>query len=605
MKFKIGTDIEQISRIKNAAEKNPLFFNRVFTENEICYIKSRGDFAYSSATGIFCAKEAFSKALGTGFSGFGLKDVEILHKSDGSPYINPMGRLSYLSSDLFSLSVSHSGEYATASVIYSGETAENEKNKYVLSASQMKSADNLTSESVCPSVGLMKNAADALFSVCERLGKRAVILCGKGNNGGDGVCLASLLKKRGRKVSLIFLSEGKLSPDSEYYFNRLEDGIEILTFSDETEDKIRETLKNADFAVDCLFGTGFSGNLPENAVKLLSFVNCYTVACDLPSGVNADSGTVASGTKKADETVTFAQAKLCHYLFPSKNFCGKITVSDIGISEEIILKAGYTARVINESLVKELVPERPENSNKGTFGTLCVSCGSPEMPGAALLALKGAMASGVGLCAVSCDDTLKTILLPNIPEAIYKDGVRKENAVLIGCGIGKNITELEKQISKNLPTLFDADALNMISENPDILKKHTAPKIMTPHPLEMARLMKTSVDEIEKNRFSFACKAAEKYNATVLLKGRHTVIASLSGEFFISEYGNSGLAKGGSGDVLAGFIAGLLASGFPPVSAAVCGVYAQGKAADFLKGEKGERGYSPSDIPNIIGKFLP
>ncbi len=378
-----------------------------------------------------------------------------------------------------------------------------------------------------------------------------------------------------------------------------------MTFSAETEDKIRETLKNADFAVDCLFGTGFSGNLPENAVKLLSFVNCYTVACDLPSGVNADSGTVASGTKKADETVTFAQAKLCHYLFPSKNFCGKITVSDIGISEEIILRAGYTARVINESLVKGLVPERPENSNKGTFGTLCVSCGSPEMPGAALLALKGAMASGAGLCAVSCDDTLKTILLPNIPEAIYKDGVRKENAVLIGCGIGKNITELEKQISKNLPTLFDADALNMISENPDILKKHTAPKIMTPHPLEMARLMKTSVDEIEKNRFSFACKAAEKYNATVLLKGRHTVIASPSGGFFISEYGNSGLAKGGSGDVLSGFIAGLLASGFPPVSAAVCGVYAQGKAADFLRGEKGERGYSPSDIPNIIGKFLP
>lgn len=606
MKYKIGTDIEEIDRIEKAVLQNPAFLNRVYTENEIQYLNSRGKFIYSSAAGIFCAKEAFSKALGTGFVNFGLHDVEILHNSSGAPYINLKGKLSYLSGSDFSVSISHTNKYATATVIsYSNESLP-EKCEYILSASQMRKADLLTSERIMSSVKLMENAAAALFSVCNNIpGEKAVILCGKGNNGGDGICLASILKRSGKEVFVVFLNGENFSDDGKYYFDRLEKGVKTINFSEETETEIKEIISKSDFVVDCLFGTGFSGELPENAEKILSYINTYTVACDLPSGVFADNGKFAKGTHRADITVTFGEAKPCHYLYPAKEMCGKIIVADIGIPEDVVLKAGYTARVINTKAVRKFVPKRPENSNKGTFGTLCLACGSENMPGAALLALKGAMSSGVGLCVVESCEKVKEILSGQVPEAVYSASSKKENAVAVGCGLTKNKDAIKTQIEKNLPTLFDADALNVLADDLKILEFHTAPKIMTPHPLEMSRLTGKTVDEIENNRFETARCFARKYNTVLLLKGHHTVIATPEGDLWVSKYGNSGLSKGGSGDVLSGFISGLLASGFSAEGAAVCGVLCQGLTADFLKSEKGERGFSPSDVANLLGKFIP
>lgn len=600
--YNIGTDIEKTERIKSAFEK---IKNRVYTDGELSYIESRGEGKFQTATGIFCAKEAFSKAIGTGISGFALKDVEVCHSSLGKPHFAFSGKLSHFSPDSFSLSISHTSDFASATVIFNGETTLPEKRKYVLTSQMMKNADKAAAKEVGSSLVLMENAAKALCDCCLSFNKNSfVVLCGGGNNGGDGICLSSLLAKKRKKVTAILLSE-KLASDSEYYFERLEKSVEKFVFSPETEEKAKELLSKSDVAVDCLFGTGFHGSLPENAEKLLSYINIPTVACDLPSGISADTGEVAADTHKACKTVTFAAKKPCHFLFPSKDFCGDTEVADIGITDEIIKENGVFAEIITEEAVKNFVPERPENSNKGTFGTLLSVCGSENMPGAALLALRGAMSSGVGLCVVKAPEKVKNILCTAVPEAIYTETSRNPSAILVGCGLTKDKEAVMSVIDRNLPTLFDADALNVIAENGDILKKHTAEKIMTPHPAEMARLIVKDVEFVEKHRFEVALTYAKENNATVLLKGRHTVIATPEGKLWISEKGNSGLSKGGSGDALSGFIAGLLSSGFSAEGAAVCGVFCQGKAAEYLTKEKGLRGFTPTDVAGLLGKFIP
>ena len=600
--YKTGTDIEKTERIKAAFEK---IGNRVYTDCELAYIESRGAGKFQTATGIFCAKEAFSKAIGTGIAGFSLKDVEVRHSSLGRPYFAFSGKLSHFSSDRFSLSISHTEDIATATVIFDGNIRLPEKRKYVLTSQMMKNADKAAAKAVGSSLVLMENAAKALCDCCLSFNKNSfVVLCGGGNNGGDGICLSSLLAKKGKRVTVILLSE-TLSHDSEYYFERLEKSVEKFVFSPETEEKAKELLSQSDIAVDCLFGTGFHGSLPENAKKLLSYINIPTVACDLPSGISADSGEVAAGTHKACKTVTFAAKKPCHLLFPAKDFCGDITVAEIGISDEIIKENGVFAEIITEEAVKNFVPERPENSNKGTFGTLLSVCGSENMPGAALLALRGAMSSGVGLCVVRAPEKVKNILCTTVPEAIYTETSRTPSAILVGCGLTKDKEAVLSVIDRGLPTLFDADALNVIAENGDILKKHTAEKIMTPHPAEMARLIGKDVEYVEKHRFEVALSYAKKHNTVLLLKGRYTVIATPDGRLFVSEDGNSGLSKGGSGDVLSGFIAGLLASGFSAEGAAVCGVFCQGRAAEYLLYEKGLRGFAPTDVAGLLGKFIP
>lgn len=605
MKYKVGTDIEEIARIGDLLKKGDVFLKRCFTENEISYIENKGK-AEESAAGMFCAKEAFSKALGTGFSNFGFRDIEILHDDKGKPYIHPVGRLAYMSSSDFELSISHSGNYATATVISSVVYTGLNKREYIMSSGQMKTADKLTHERIVPSVKLMENAARALLSEFGTVkGKKAVILCGSGNNGGDGVCLASMLFEKGCFVSVIFSDNKPLSVDSQYYFDRLKEGIDVLFYSSINESRIREVISEADFAADCIFGTGFSGNLPENAKKLLSYIKCFTVACDVPSGVRSDDGSISEGVHVADVTVTFGAAKPCHYLYPAKDFCGKIIVADIGIPNDIIEEAGFEAEIITESTVKDFVPSRPENSNKGTFGTLCLSCGSENMPGAALLALKAALVSGVGLCTVESTENVKKLLQSQVPEAIYPSSSGRETAVLVGCGLTKNKEEVRRQLEKNLPTLLDADALNVLADDISLLCLNDSPKILTPHPLEMARLIRKTVSDVESNRFGIARNFAEKYQCVLLLKGHHTVIASPDGRLWVSKSGNSGLAKGGSGDVLSGFIAGLLASGFSAEGAAVCGVFCQGRASEFLTEKKGLRGYTPSDVASIIGRFIP
>lgn len=600
--YKTGTDIEKTERIKDAFEK---IKNRVYTDGELAYIESRGAGKFQTATGIFCAKEAFSKAIGTGITGFSLKDVEVGHSSHGRPYFSFSGKLSHFSADRFSLSISHTEDIATATVIFDGVFFPPEKRKYVLTSQMMKNADKAAAKALGSSLALMENAAKALCDCCLSFNKNSfVVLCGGGNNGGDGICLSSLLAKKGKRVTVILLSETQ-SRDSEYYLEKLEKSVEKFVFSPETEEKAKELLSQSDVAVDCLFGTGFHGSLPENAKKLLSYINIPTVACDLPSGISSDTGEVAAGAHKACKTVTFAAKKPCHFLFPAKDLCGDITVADIGISDEIIKENGVFAEIITEKTVSAFVPERPENSNKGTFGTLLSVCGSENMPGAALLALRGAMSSGVGLCIAKSPEKVKNILCTAVPEAIYGETSRNPSAILVGCGLTKDKEAVMSVIDRGLPTLFDADAINVIAENGDILKKHTAEKIMTPHPAEMARLIGKDVEYIEKHRFEVASSYAKKNNTVLLLKGRYTVIAIPDGRLFVSEDGNSGLSKGGSGDVLSGFIAGLLASGFSAAGAAVCGVFCQGRAAEYLLCEKGVRGFTPTDVAGLLGKFIP
>lgn len=257
-----------------------------------------------------------------------------------------------------------------------------------------------------------------------------------------------------------------------------------------------------------------------------------------------------------------------------------------------------------------LIKNRPEDSHKGLFGTLVSLCGCPDMTGAAFLSSMAALRSGVGLLAVASDPYVQTVLKSSLYEAVYiniDDIFKKQaSAYLIGCGIGRQYDNILESIftKAEKPTVIDADGINYLAANINVLKKMCQPKIITPHPTEMGRLIGKDASFVQSDRTHIATEFASEYNCVVVLKGKNTVIAFPSGESVINTTGNSGLSKGGSGDVLAGVIASLCAQGYSCEEAAVLGVYVHGLAADRLTSKYGKHGLLPRDLPEEIGLIL-
>ena len=263
---------------------------------------------------------------------------------------------------------------------------------------------------------------------------------------------------------------------------------------------------------------------------------------------------------------------------------------------------------ITAETVSSLVKTRPQNSHKGTFGSLQLFCGSKYMTGAAILSAKAALKSGVGLVYASVKPYVRKIMQTALFEPVYTNTNKQvtATALLVGCGLGPDAKITKKCLQRNIPMVIDADGLNYLSNNIYLLESSDNKNIiLTPHPGEMSKLCNTTIDNIENNRIEYAVNFADKYNVTVVLKGHNTIIASSStSKVFINHTGNSGLAKGGSGDVLAGFMAGLLASGYSCIEAAILAVYAHGSAADILCEEKKEREILPSEIISVIGNVF-
>lgn len=443
-------------------------------------------------------------------------------------------------------------------------------------------------------------AADVILKHYDVKNERVLVLCGNGNNGGDGFVIANKLMQNGADVS-VFLPLGTPKTESAlHYFSLIPQNIICNNLSGEF-----------DFIIDAIFGIGLCRSLDEDLISLINKINNMSgvkIAVDIPSGINCDNGEVLGNAFKSDLTITFIAPKPCFYLPTCADYYKTLEIVDIGVTPL-------------ESDVKLLsaptLPERPKISHKGTFGTALLICGSYGMAGAAILATRAALKSGVGIAKCLIPKSIYKILTVAVPEAIclpkmstlkgglsafvnIKSALQKTSAVLFGCGLSNTVHTkmlLKKLIKSNsCPLIIDADGINALAGCIDLLKKANAPIILTPHPAEMARLIKSDVKTIEANRITIARNFAKQYNCILVLKGANTLITDPSGKVYFNTLGNSGMATGGSGDVLSGIIVSLLAQGLPPIEAANAAVYLHSLAADKAAKITGEAGLLPSDI---------
>lgn len=488
-----------------------------------------------------------------------------------------------------------------------------------ISPEAMKKADRYTIDVLGVSgYELMKRASETVFrqAFTGHEKESYLILCGKGNNGGDGYAVGGFILENGGSAVCANVFDSLPSSDEAKSF-KLEfekAGGRVLC----AEKEITAYMQQADCIIDGIFGTGYSGDILKSGAvgRIIDCANksaCRRIAIDVPSGANALDGSVAEVTFIADLTVTFAMPKPGLYSYPAKDFCGEVLIKDIGIKDEACNLLAYEYEIIDEAFVRGLMKKREQNSHKGSFGRLLCVCGSKNMTGAASLSAKGALRSGVGLVNIASESSVLDVLKTKLDEPVYteldevKHTLHKADALLIGCGIGRSkgsderVYELLASYKKQI--IIDADGINAVSDNINVLKKTEIPPIITPHPLELARLAGVDVSEINANRIGYAKRIATEHHVIVVLKGNATVVTD--GQMcLINTTGNSGLAKGGSGDVLAGVIASLSAQGYAPLYAAAIGVYAHGLAADRLKNSLSEYGVIPSDLPAEIGRIL-
>ncbi len=444
--------------------------------------------------------------------------------------------------------------------------------------------------------------------------KCVLILTGKGNNGGDGYALSCILKTSEVVVCDLF-SSGQRTDEGKYWLNEaFERGIKIIKGQG---GELYRLIESADIIVDAIFGTGFVGEPPSVLSELASAVNkaaAAKIAIDVPLGINASDGSVCNICIPSDITVTLSYSKPGLHSYPAKSLVGRLIHSDLRLPCDVIEKEfKFSHRYVDFEEAKALIPCRKANSNKGSFGKTLVITGSDKYRGAAHLSLEAALRGGAGIVHFAGVEELCTELRMKFPEAIYhpfslanKDlslAISEQcTSVLIGSGssVSKELFQLVENLIENTNTqlLLDADALNSIAKysSPDILAKARKKPVITPHPLELSRLSGVPVSEIEKNRLSFAKEFAKKYNCILLLKGDATVITD--GEaVYINGSGSSALAKGGSGDALAGLIASLLAFSQSAVKAAALGAYVHGRAGDILSEKLSSFGVTPSDLP--------
>lgn len=475
----------------------------------------------------------------------------------------------------------------------------------VLTKAQIKKAEEVATENGTFSFReLMYNAGTAAgeiitqkFSVEK---KNVAVVCGKGNNGGDGCVIAEYLKSKGAIVTVITPFGAPVTENAKYYYNQLTTKISNC-FEDDY-----------DFIVDAVFGIGFSGEVDNETKKLIKNINSHNairISVDIPSGVECDTGIVNSIAVNSDLTITFIAHKPCLLLPDGSDYCGEVVVADIGVAvtekEYDILKA-------------PIFKKRRHNSHKGTYGTALLIVGSFGMAGAAMLSAKAALRSGLGIAKCLIPKSIYspfTCFLPEVvcipvedtPEGTIKFSrtyiskiVNNCNAVLFGCGSGKSKENLKilKWLLKNckIPMIIDADGINTLATRIELLKQSKAPVILTPHPGEMARLCKTDIKTIEANRIKFAKQIALEYACTVVLKGSNTIIAEKNGNISFNILGNSGMATGGSGDVLAGIIVSLLSQGYSPEESAKFGVYVHSNAGDKAALKRSHHACLPTDI---------
>lgn len=496
----------------------------------------------------------------------------------------------------------------------------------VATADQMRRFDTAAIEEYgVPGVILMENAGRHVFEAVRDLlgtvsGRMVTVVSGRGNNGGDGFVAARHLREAGALVRVFLIGDpGDVKGDAKVNLDALMSGGQVVESVKSAAD-MKPALAGCNVVLDAIFGTGLKGDIEGLAADAIMEINgCGrpVVAVDMPSGLDADTGRVLGVCVEADFTVTFALPKLGHFMYPGASYVGDLRVGDIGIPHALFEQVG--TETAGADWVIDHLPVRPFDANKGTFGTTLVLAGSSGFIGAAVLASEAALRSGAGLSVLalpaSLQDTaaahLTEVMTRGLPEtpgrALSAKALRpalelaeKASSVVLGCGIGTDgetadfVREFIASIKK--PLVLDADGLNSLVEDKGALEGDHGELVITPHPGELARLLGTTVLEIQSNRLDAARETAARFNCVVVLKGARTITADPSGRAFINLTGNSGMATGGTGDVLAGAIGGLISQRVPVMDAAVCGVYVHGCAGDIAASELGEVGMIAGDV---------
>ncbi|WP_010246051.1 bifunctional ADP-dependent NAD(P)H-hydrate dehydratase/NAD(P)H-hydrate epimerase [Acetivibrio cellulolyticus] len=463
--------------------------------------------------------------------------------------------------------------------------------------------------------------------------KKVIILAGKGNNGGDAFAVARHLFNMGASVSVYVLSKlVDITGDAKTNLDILvKMGIEINEVTrDEQIDEVKKRVELADIVVDGLLGTGLKGEVKGIMACVIELVNdCHVpvIAIDIPSGVNGETGKVSSSCIKACTTVTFGFPKIGQLIHPGCDYVGDLKIVDIGIPKAAVDNIKIKGHLIDMEFVSQLIPRRRRDSNKGTYGKILVVAGSRGMTGAACLTGGAALRSGAGLVYLAAPLSLVPVYAGALVEAVtipFEDenkgylprqsisGILEQlnnvNVAAVGPGLsaGNEIADVVYNIIKGsrVPIVLDADGINLVAKDLSVLKDIRTQIVMTPHPGEMARLIGTSVKEVQKDRVNIARNFSKEWGVITVLKGSRTIIASPEGEIYINTTGNPGMSTGGSGDVLTGIIAGLIGQGLKPLDASIAGVYLHGACGDNIAAEKGEHGLIAGDlvreIPNQI-----
>lgn len=451
--------------------------------------------------------------------------------------------------------------------------------------------------------------------------RRVVVLVGPGNNGGDGLVAARHLHDAGAEVVVYLLAPRH--PDDSVLLEVRSRDLEVISPSDGTRlDSFAESVERADAIIDAVLGAGRRRPLEgviADALALLGRRRSPLFAIDLPSGVDPDTGAADPQAARADVTLSLGFAKLGLYSWPGSSYAGKVNVLDIGFAATIADEIKTV--LLTSDWAREQLPERSGQSNKGTFGRVLIVAGSTNYTGAAVLAALGALRSGAGLVTLAGIAQVRAAVAAQLPEVTYlplpeSDGtvaidsgdvvvgsLASYDVLLIGPGLGQSANAqtlvsgvLSDPAAGSIATVVDADALNCLAKVSGWSALLNQGAILTPHPGEFARLCRLTISEVQADRLALARSRAQEWRQTVVLKGAHTVIAEPEGQALVSSSANAGLATAGTGDVLAGTIAGLAAQGVKPFGAAALGAFLHSSAADLYQNEYGASGLLASEL---------
>lgn len=492
----------------------------------------------------------------------------------------------------------------------------------ILTPEQMKQTEQAADQMGVSYEALMLAAGQAAArhigehtSVCRSV----LVLCGKGNNGGDGYVVARLLAEAGVQVRVLVAEPPKTPLAQQMHKAAKEQGIELIP-ADGAD--FAALCEHAQLIVDGILGTGFAGGLDERLSAICAAVNASKAtvfALDIPTGVSAATGAAASDAIRADFTIAFDSAKPGHFAYPGREHSGQLLMTDIGVPAAVRQCISTTHHLMGPDVVRPLLKPRYTNSHKGSYGRLLNLAGSGRYPGAAALSTRAALRCGVGYVTLASTRRVCYMVNQTAPEVVLlpcpqgADGgvsaralpailteANRATAVVAGCGLGQG--EETRQIIRELltnctvPLILDADGINALAGNIDILKEADCPVILTPHPAEFARLLGISVGEVLADSYTLGSRFAGETGVTLLLKGSTTLVFSPDGQVRLSCSGNPGMAKAGSGDVLSGIIGALAAQGLAPADAAACGAWIHGRAGSIAAQQFSPTAMLPTDI---------